>query len=287
MAHIAGRHAARRAGLPFVADMRDPWSLVERLSDDIDGPLWYYLARRHEARVIQDATLVTMNTEAACRSMRLAYPASADRIEVIRNGSDDEPVPKVEADAVFRVRFAGSIYLDRDPRLFFRAASRVIRQLGITPKQFAIEFVGEVDRYAGTPTREIALQEGVVEYVSIGGIVPRREVLEFLGGATLLLSLPQDSNLAIPAKIYEYVKMPSWMLVLAHADSATAQVLEDSDASVMDPADVDGMVEVLRRRYEEFRRGVRPAPVGRDGRFDRSRQSEKLLRLISERIATE
>jgi hypothetical protein len=100
----------------------------------------------------------------------------------------------------------------------------------------------------------------------------------------MLLSLPQDSDFAIPAKLYEYVKMPAWMLVLAHPESATAQVLEDTDASVVDPADVDGMVEALRRRFEEFRHGVTPSPVGRDGRFDRSRQSEKLLRLISERI---
>jgi glycosyltransferase involved in cell wall biosynthesis len=284
MAHIAGWSAARSAGLPFVADMRDPWSLIERLSDEFSSPVWFQLARRYETRVVRDAMLVTMNTEAAAQAMRSIYPASADRIEAIRNGSDDEAVPTVRPDNAFRIRFAGSIYLDRDPRLFFRAIARLIRDLGITPRQLIIEFVGEVDRYGGIPTYEIAKQEGIAEYVSIGGLLSRQQVFEFLAGATMLLSLPQDSDFAIPAKIYEYVKMPAWMLVLAHHQSATAQVLKDTEASVVDPADVEGMVDAIRRRFEEFQHGATPSPVGRDGRFDRSHQSEKLVRLLAEHI---
>jgi hypothetical protein len=286
MAHLAGVRVARRTGIPLVVDMRDPWSMVQRLSDTSLSPTWLRFARKYEARAVESAALVTMNTETACAAMRSRYPAFADRIEVIRNGSDDEPLPTVEKDAVFRIRFAGSIYLDRDPRLLFRAAARVIRELGLTSQDLAIEFVGDVDRFAGTPTRDIAAQEGIAEFVSIGAPLPRREVLAFLVGATMLLSLPQDSDYAIPAKIYEYVKMPAWLLVLAHRGSATAQVLDGSEASVLDPADVDGIAALLRQRVEDFRRGVRPVAVGRDGRFDRSVQSAKLLRLLDHHISS-
>jgi hypothetical protein len=286
MAHIAGAQVARDTGIPLVVDMRDPWSMIERLSQAPLSPTWLRLARKYEARAVASATLVTMNTEAAAVAMRSRYPAFANRVEVIRNGSDDEPIPAVAADDVFRVRFAGSIYLDRDPRLFFRAAGRVIRDLNLTPQQIAIEFVGEVDRFAGIPTLDIAVQEGVAGYLSVGAPLPRGEVLRFLAGATMLLSLPQDSHFGIPAKIYEYAKMPAWLLVLAQHGSATAQLLDGSDASVLDPADVDGMAVLLRQRFEEFRRGVRPIAVGRDGRFDRSVQSAKLLELVTRHVAS-
>jgi glycosyltransferase involved in cell wall biosynthesis len=280
MAHEAGRQVAVSAAVPLVVDMRDPWSLVERLPDDVASPLWYAIARRHERAVVHRAALVTMNTEKACHAMRVAYPELANRIEVIRNGSDDSAVGSVKRDSIFRIRFAGSIYLDRDPRLVFRAAARVIEEVRLTPERFVIEFVGDEDHQARKPAAAIAAEEGIEEFVRIGGVLSREATLEFLAAATMLLSLPQDSALAIPAKIYEYVAVDAWMLVLAHRNSATAQLLEGSDADVVDPADVDGMVAAIRRRVDQFSSGVTPTAVGKDGRFDRRIQSDKLMRLI-------
>ena len=285
LAHLAGAHVVQREPMPFVADMRDPWSLVERLSHVPVSSVWLSAARKYEARVIRAASLITMNTEAACAAMRARYPGAAEKIHVIRNGADDELIPSAPRDGAFRIRFAGSIYLDRDPRLLFRAASRVIRDLELSPAQFKIEFVGDVDRYADTPTLQIAAQEGIAQYVTLGGQLPRREVLGFLAGATMLISLPQDSDFAIPAKIYEYVKMPAWLLILARSGSATAELLAGSDASVVEPTDADTMTATIRQRFLEFRQGCIPSAVGGDGRFDRSVQADKLLQLIAEQVA--
>ena len=280
MAHAAARMVARRIKAPLVVDMRDPWSLVERHHPDVAGGVWTFLTGRHERRVLADAAIVTLNTEVSKRAMAEHYPAMAGRFEVVRNGADDEQLPAVRRDSVFRIRFAGSIYLDRDPRLVFRAASRVIKELSLSPGDFMMEFVGHVGSYAGTSVLEIADQEGIAGYVTVGGLLPRAEALRFLAGATMLLSLPQDSDFAIPAKIYEYASMKAWMLVLASTHSATAQVLQGTDAYVVDPADVDGMAEAIRDRYQAFVNGVMPSAAGADGRFDRRVQSGKLMDLI-------
>ena len=282
MAHDGARGIARRLGLPHVVDMRDPWSLVQRISEEIAGPLWSHLARKFERRVVRDAALITMNTEASRDAMRAAYPERAGIIETIRNGCDDEPLPPARRDGRFTIRFAGSIYIDRDPRLVFRAAAALIRDLRLTPAQFAIELVGDVDRFAGTPTMQIAREEGVEGYVALRGLVKRHEALEFLAGATVLLSLPQDSDFAIPAKIYEYLRFDAWMLVLAHEHSATAKLLASTDADVLEPSDVEGMARALRRRYDQFQRGEIPEAAGRDGRFDRRVQSERLMDLLED-----
>jgi glycosyltransferase involved in cell wall biosynthesis len=253
---------------------------VEHLPEEMASPLWYRFARRQEQRVVSKAALVTMNTDPGREAMQALYPDFAERFTTIRNGCDDDVMPALRRDGVFRIRFAGSIYIDRDPRLLFRAAARVVAALRLTPEQFLIEFVGEVDRYAGTSTITIAEEEGVAQYVRVGGPLRRKEVLEFLGAATVLLSLPQDSAYAIPAKIYEYMKAGAWMLVLAPPHGATARLLENTEADVLDPADVDGMARAIRLRFEQFARGELPKPVGRDGRFDRRAQSEALMNLI-------
>src|SRR6185436_8568687 len=93
MAHEAGRIASERTGTPHVVDMRDPWSLVQRLREEVASPLWVRTARAYEERVVRHASLITMNTQAARDAMRAAYPSEAYKFEVIRNGSDDEPLP--------------------------------------------------------------------------------------------------------------------------------------------------------------------------------------------------
>ncbi len=281
MAHEAARLAATRAGIPHVVDMRDPWSLVQRLREPIASPMWIRRARAYESRIVSSAALVTMNTQSARDAMRAAYPESAHKVEVIRNGSDDEPLPPARRDGCFRIRFAGWIYMDRDPRPVFRAARRVIDQLQLTPDNLIIELVGHANRYANTPTTQIAEEEGVTSFVRIGGRMPRQQTMEFLAGATMLLSLPQDSDYAVPAKIYEYVRFPAWMLVLAMPTSATAEVLQDSDADVVDPTDVETLAAVLTMRYRQFARGETPRAIGADGRFDRRVQAQRLMTLIT------
>lgn len=282
MAHEGGRLASKKTQIPHVVDMRDPWSLVQRVQEILASPLWLRMASRYERRVIDHASLVTMNTEASRDAMRAAYPEHAAKIDVVRNGTDDEPLPPTRRDGRFRLRFAGSIYIDRDPRTCFKAAKRVITELNLTPQQFLIEFVGQVYRYAGTPTLKIAEEEGIREYVRVSGLVPRNEALEFLAGGTMLLNLPQDSDFAVPAKVYEYLRFDAWMLVLAAANSATGMLLRGTDADVVDHDDIDGITRILTTRYEQFASGVKPQAIARDDRFDRRLQAKKMLELITE-----
>lgn len=288
LAHMAGLHVHREAALPWIVDMRDPWSLSERVSDHTSARLWFALAHRYERLLSKAASLIVMNTEASRDAMRRQYPEVAAQIIAIRNGADGHVISATRRDNVFRLRFAGSIYIDRDPRLVFRAAAIVVRELGLRPHQFLLEFVGHVESYGGVPVSEIARQEGIEEYVTIGGHLSRKQTRDFLAGATMLLSLPQDNHLAIPAKIYEYVMVDAWMLVLAEPRSSTARLLLDSEADVVEPTSVEQIAGVIKRRYEQFMNGVSPRAVGRSGQYDRRIQSDALLlhmnRIVQERM---
>src|SRR3954447_23731214 len=96
-----------------------------------------------------------------------------------------------------------------------------------------------------------------------------REALQFLANATLLVSLPQDTEMAVPSKVFEYSRFNAWLLALARPNSATALALAGSSADVVAPDDEEALYAVLRRHVLEHRAGVRPTPVGADGRFAR------------------
>jgi glycosyltransferase involved in cell wall biosynthesis len=285
MVHEAARQIARATRIPLIIDLRDPWSAVEQVAEDHASPIWYSVARRFERRAVRDAGLIIMNTEMARDDMRARYPSAARRIVAVANGSDDEPVPPIAPSSRFTIRFAGSIYLDRDPRLVFRASARVVRRLGLTPADFGVEFIGHVDDYGGTSVRTMASEEGLGGFVEVGGPRPRAAAMEFLAGATMLLNLPQGADLCVPAKIFEYVRFNAWLLVLARQGSATAETLRDTSADVIDPNDVDRIAEVIERRYLQYSRGERPVAVGHDGRFDRRIQAEQLVNHLEALIA--
>ncbi|MDQ3699234.1 MAG: hypothetical protein M3373_14615, partial [Gemmatimonadota bacterium] len=63
-AHEAARRVAQQTGLPFVMDLRDPWSLRRRMAETAASPLWYRLADFHERRAVEQASLVVVNAEA-------------------------------------------------------------------------------------------------------------------------------------------------------------------------------------------------------------------------------
>jgi hypothetical protein len=277
MPHEAARRIARARGIPFVMDLRDPWSLLPDLNRHYASPLWFAIAERHERRAVREAALVVMNTEPARDAMRAAHPASGDRIIAILNGYDEEPVPPSRHGPRFTIAYAGSLYMNRDPRLLFRAARRVIDELGLTPERFALGFIGNTETYGGTPIARLAEEEGIGAFVSTGPSRPRGAALEFLADATMLVNLPQDAVLCVPSKVFEYMQFSAWVLALEPRGSATELVLRDTRADVVAPDDVDGIAGVLRRRYLEYAAGVRPTRIITNGRFSRRHQAEMLL----------
>jgi hypothetical protein len=165
--------------------------------------------------------------------------------------------------------------------MLFRAAARLIRELALTPTDFSIVLIGYVDRYDAIPVSQIASEEGLEGFVTIEPPRPHQATLEFLAEATMLVSLPQDADLAIPAKIFEYLRFDAWVLVLATRESATGMLLEDSGADVVEPNDLEGIVAVLRERFRQYRGGIRPTRIARDGRFSRRAQADILLKAIA------
>jgi hypothetical protein len=285
MVHEAGGLLARRVGVPHVMDLRDPWSLVERRPEDTSSPVWYALAERYERRAVAEAALVVMNTAPAAVAMAARYPAAVDRILTVMNGYDDELPVTARRDDTFRVAYAGTIYIDRDPRPLFRAAGLVIGSLKLSPGQFAIDLMGHVVSYEGKALAEIAREENVGGFVHLYPAAPRRDALAFQAGATMLVSLPQDSEMAIPSKVFEYMLFQTWILAVASPGSATAGVLSETDADVVPPGDVEAIARVLRRRYEQFAAGARPQRIGGTDRFSRRRQAELLFDAIDRVVA--
>lgn len=286
MAHEGARGLALATGLPLVIDLRDPWSLYERLPEDRASPLWYRYAMRYERLAVRQAALIVMNTELARHAMAARHPMQADRIIFVANGfDDDEAVPIAERDGRFLIAFAGSIYLDRSPKVLFEAVGQVVRELNLSPAELGVELMGHhIAGAEGQPIRALAKRAGIEGFVRLHPPGTRQQAAEFLARATMLVNLAQDSHLAIPSKIFEYMRHAAYLLALAERESATELLLRETEADVVSPDDVAGLAGVLRHRYAEHIAGRRPEPIASAERFSRRAQAELLFDEIERQV---
>jgi glycosyltransferase involved in cell wall biosynthesis len=284
--HLAGRRLAASIGVPFVMDMRDPWSLFEHLLERLASPLAHYYTGTRERRNVEAAALVVANTEQARRAMSAKYPHVAPRIIAITNGVDDDPIPRPRPTSKFIIAYAGTVYVFSDLRHVMRAARRVITELSLTPDQFGIELVGHFDGPSGVPASQMAGEEQVSDFVSVDGYRPPAEVAERLARASLLVTLPGTNPFTtIPAKVFECMRFNAWLLALSDRGSATDTLLEGTTADVVPASDVDGIAAAIQRRVVAFQRdGTRPSPIAADERFTRAAQARILFDAI-DRVA--
>ncbi|MBA2685748.1 MAG: hypothetical protein H0U66_14785 [Gemmatimonadaceae bacterium] len=280
MSHEAGRLVSVATGLPFVMDMRDPWSLQPWLRESAASPLWYTRAEACERACIEQAKLIVANTQPAHTALAAEYPDARDRIITVMNGSDDDPLPPHRHADRFTIGYAGTIYLDRDPLLLFRAAAQVITTEKLTPQQFGIDILGRFAAEEHVPLLGMATREGVADYVTVEPPRPQQAALEFLAGASMLVIFPGSNMLAIPAKVFEYIRFNSWLLTIAEPASGIAQLLRGSSADVVEPQ-VDAVAAAIAKRYHDHIAGVRPTRVAVDDRFSRTAQARLLLDAIA------
>ena len=281
LAHEAARRLSGELGIPFVMDMRDPWSLQQRLVGSVASPLWFSLAEWQEARCARAAALIIANTEAAHRALAALYPDLTPRMLTVMNGWDDPPFRRPRPTR-FDVSYIGTVYLDRNPRLLFEGFRRMLDSDPLAPGEGGITFMGPVESLDGVTVEQLAKDAGIGPYVRIQPAGSREEAMEVMKAASVLVSLPQDSDLAIPSKVFDYMTMPARLLALATPDSATGRVMAGLDGDLIHPDDVDGVAAALRTALRLWRRGEVFEPPGASGQYSRHEQAAKLLARLEE-----
>lgn len=225
--HLVAYALARRYGLTWVADFRDPfWGNPFRKAERaaaLDPVL--------ERLTVEHADAVIANTEAAAALLRSRYPARRMRIHVIWNGFDPEdglrPVPAVAGPQQV-IAHVGTLYGDRSPMPLLRSLARLQADGRLAPGGVRFSQVGRATQECLDKTDPVVaalVRDGAC---TIKGHVPPAEAHAAMLAADWLLLLDMNevnAGLQVPAKLFDYVRTGRPVLALTVPGSSVEHVL--------------------------------------------------------------
>lgn len=249
-AHLIGHALARRSGLPWIADFRDPMAQEGYPAD----PLVWQSFKRIEEAAMRDAKLNLFTTPGAARMYRERYPFAANRIDVLENGYDEDTFVDAEKALTQReplnpgcltLLHSGIVYpSERDPTELFNALGQLVASGQLDRNRLKVRF-----RAAGHEDllRQLAATNVIADMIEIMPAIPYREALaEMLRADGLLVLQAANCNDQIPAKIYEYLRARRPIVVLTDPRGDTAHTLTSSGIKAIAPLDqADAIAEAL------------------------------------------
>ena len=144
--HTAGDAIKRATGLPWVADLRDPWAENDIMLGHL--PQWMRRRhRRHEAAMATMADRITFAHPGHAQRFADEHAAAIDKCVPITNGFDKEdykgfPDAPACADGVVRLVHTGSFYGAYAPTALERALHEYWSPLPEPATQLEVRFIG-------------------------------------------------------------------------------------------------------------------------------------------------
>jgi glycosyltransferase involved in cell wall biosynthesis len=287
------RRLSQRLGIPWVADLRDPWALDEMQVYPTALHRKVEMARME--KLLSSAAVIVMNTPAASAALKAAFPRLRDQeIVTITNGFDREDFDSrlmPRCDAKFRIVHSGYLHTDSGLRLrkrqFYRLLGGAEAGVDILTRSHTVlleaidrwcserpEIWGDLEiLFAGQTSktdRDLADGSRVARAIRFTGYLSHQDSVELVRTADLLFfpmhNLPPGrASRIVPGKAYEY--MASGRPILAAVPDGDARdYLERSGTSLIcRPDDVSGMIRILDRVYIAWKTGERI--VRRDDNF--------------------
>jgi hypothetical protein len=271
-AHLAAHSVARSERAPWVAELRDPWSLIDdrirprsRGRKRVDAAL--------ETRVVAAASGVVLTSELTREEMVRAYPDLGPRSWVVRNGF--EPLvgaapASPTAGTPLELVHAGSVRPDITVGPLVHGLDRVARA---RPGEVRLRVVGPPEPW-GSAARTLAN----FDWIRLEGIVDpataQRAVAASSAGVLLVPGEAYRQHVA--AKLMDYLGARRPILGLISATGEMARLAADyGDLRLVEPYTEDAVARVVEALLSEHRQGrLQSAVEGRQPLTELTRQAQ-------------
>lgn len=202
--HIIAKKIKEKTGIPWVADLRDPWSDVFWMNNEkIRLSFIDYLDKKIEKHTLSLAdSLITVTPQ-----LQTKYTSKYGACDLILNGYEstyyDHATTLNRQDNKVEIIYSGSMSYDQKPDLLFSLLSQLKKTNSDLYAKITVRFIGAFPGFLTSMIDSYQLQDSCV----IEPFIPLHELANRLVSADLLFLtgvINCDYGI-IPSKLYDYI----------------------------------------------------------------------------------
>ena len=286
--HIIGMKLARKTGLPWIADFRDPWTKIfyfKHLSMTRATERWH---KKMEKKVLDAASAVVAVSPLVQQEFQ---EMTQTPVELITNGFDEcdfAGAASTEAaggkDKDFIITHTGLFAADGNPSVLWETLRDKCIKDPVFKDRLKIKLIGKTDRQITESIEAAGLGENLTDM----GYQPHDKAVEEQRRASLLI-LPlrkePEYKAVLPGKLYEY--LASWRPVLGigQPDGAMSMILNTTKTGVVfnweDKASVSRFIDLCWKNHLEGRLVVDDADISQFTRRNLTRRMAELFERLT------
>jgi len=281
---LVGLYLKRATGLPWIVDLRDPWTQNPFISYPTD---WHLKQNQvWESQVFQRADRIISVTPKMTQDFLGLYGETmSPKICTIPNGFDPEDFYREDfvriPDKKLRFVYVGSLYGLQRPDNFLMSVDCLVRERKIPEDHLCVEFIGT------DGVGSLALYKDRAWLQHTPQRSHRDAVNSMLNASVLLLLVPREGQYIHSGKLFEYLGASRPILALAPLDSEASQIIQAAKAGVVVPPDDQKAIsDAVMQFYSEWKNGVLQVVPNPEivASFDRRQLTHKLACLLDQLI---
>lgn len=237
-AHLVVGRLARRHGLPWLVDFRDPWT--QRLHYQPPTRLHRRLECRMERIVVEGADALVMVTEPMRRDFARRHPSCAAKMRTLTNGFDpaDYPpsIPELDGGGPLRLVHTGTLTLRRNVVPLVETLGHLRKLRPGLVEHLRVDLIGSRDELNERLVREARLGDLVRFHAGL----QHKAVIDAQRHAPALLLLDAagpGSELTLPGKLFEYFGAQRPIFALASPEGSGRLLAETGTGVCFGPGE--------------------------------------------------
>ncbi len=249
---LIGLKLKEKYGLPWIADLRDPWTDIYYYKDLYPTRIAKKIDLYFERKVLENADKIIVVSESIkALFLKKSTKINAEKIIVIPNGYDPSDFKNISfrRNTEFTISYTGTIAKTYDLETFAKACQLTFNNKNRVVK---IRFIGD----SGKLILPVMERFGLGKYLELISTVDHRISIQHLQSSDALLLLIPDTTEnkgILTGKLFEYLGSKKPIIGIGPQDGDAAKIISECKAGKMISfGDVKELSNSLNLLYEQW-----------------------------------